>query len=362
MRKTKEIIGLVLIAVVLLCGCGRDGRDAFGQEGKNDLQDESMSEEPYIEEFENASIEYEKFNSPAEENGLADTHIYVEGTVLRQEVMENDDEKSSLVAPEYRMLTIKQRDGNKWLIGLPSETKIKGIKNKYIRAFGMYQGFSDVKDMPALFIASQDEDFIGNARIDVDDDGEYRTVYSYYDWVLKKMDEEDENLDGESRESKPEEPAVKSTETPEPNSDIAIGKRNALKSALQYLSHSSFSRNGLVGQLEYEGYTNEESTYAVDNCGADWNEQALKSANSYLSRSSFSHQGLIDQLVYEGFTEEQATYGADNCGANWNEQAAKSAGQYLSHSAFSREGLIGQLQYEGFTIEQATYGVEANGY
>ncbi|MCI9211327.1 MAG: hypothetical protein HFI83_11835 [Eubacterium sp.] len=30
-----------------------------------------------------------------------------------------------------------------------------------------------------------------------------------------------------------------------------------------------FSHDGLVKQLEFEGFTNEESTFAADNCGAD---------------------------------------------------------------------------------------------
>ena len=77
--------------------------------------------------------------------------------------------------------------------------------------------------------------------------------------------------------------------------------------------------------------------------------------------SSFSYQGLIDQLEYEKFTSEQSTYAVDHCGADWNEQAVKKAQSYLSFSSFSREELIAQLEYEKFTHEQAVYGVEANG-
>ena len=44
------------------------------------------------------------------------------------------------------------------------------------------------------------------------------------------------------------------------------------------------------------------------------NEQAAKSAEQYLSFSSFSRQGLIDQLMYEGFTQEQAEYGVTQNG------------------------------------------------
>ena len=43
-----------------------------------------------------------------------------------------------------------------------------------------------------------------------------------------------------------------------------------------------------IGQLEFEGYTNSEAIYAVENCGADWNEPALKKAKDYMDFSAFS--------------------------------------------------------------------------
>jgi hypothetical protein len=91
-------------------------------------------------------------------------------------------------------------------------------------------------------------------------------------------------------------------------------------------------------------------------------KNALRSAKDYLNFSAFSYTGLVNQLKFEGFSDEEAKYGADNCGANWNEQAAKSAEQYLNFSSFSRSGLIDQLKFEGFTSEQAEYGVSVVGY
>ena len=76
----------------------------------------------------------------------------------------------------------------------------------------------------------------------------------------------------------------------------------------------------------------------------------------------FSYSGLIKQLEFEGYSTEDATYAADNCDADWNEQAAKKAKQYLETMAFSRDGLIEQLEFEGYTAEQAAYGAEQNGY
>lgn len=139
---------------------------------------------------------------------------------------------------------------------------------------------------------------------------------------------------------------------------LTSGQKNALAKAKSYLSHSAFSRKGLIEQLEYEKFTTEDATFAVDNCEADWNEQALKKACSYLNHSAFSCAGLTEQLEYEGFTAEEAKYGVDNCGADWSEQAVLKAESYLSHSSFSRDGLIDQLEYEGFTREQAIYGVD----
>ena len=201
------------------------------------------------------------------------------------------------------------------------------------------------------------------------------------------------------------------------------GERNALNKAHSYLSIMAFSKEGLIDQLEYVGFTKAQATYAANFCGADWNEQAvkkaqsyleimafsyeglveqleytgftkaqaqhganvayygstssygssyssaspgktqaLKKAKSYLSHMAFSRQGLIEQLEYAGFTKAEATYAADNCGADWYEQAAKKAKSYLSHMSFTRTRLIEQLEYSGFTAAQAAYGARMNGY
>lgn len=76
----------------------------------------------------------------------------------------------------------------------------------------------------------------------------------------------------------------------------------------------AFSRSGLIKQLEFEGYSKEASTTAVDSLVVDWKEQAAKSAENYLSLMSFSRSGLIQQLMYEGFTKEEAEYGASAVG------------------------------------------------
>ena len=128
----------------------------------------------------------------------------------------------------------------------------------------------------------------------------------------KKEEEEQSNTNSTTSSSS-------STTTPSTSSNVSTpspttGEKNALRTAREYLNISAFSYSGLIHQLEYEGYSTEEATYAADNCNANWNEQAAKSAKEYLDMSSFSRQELINQLIYEGYTQEQAEYGVTQNG------------------------------------------------
>lgn len=103
-----------------------------------------------------------------------------------------------------------------------------------------------------------------------------------------------------------------SSPSSENNDNITMGEKMALASAKNYLRTMGFSKKGLINQLEFEGYTTEEATYAANNCGANWKEEAVRVAKNYLKTMSFSKQGLIDQLEFEGFTSEEAAYGVEN--------------------------------------------------
>lgn len=92
---------------------------------------------------------------------------------------------------------------------------------------------------------------------------------------------------------------------------LTSSQKNAMSTAASYLSFAPFSHSRLIEQLEFEGFSHEDATFAADHCGADWNEQAYKTAKSYLDFTSFSYERLVDQLIFEGFTEEQARYGVD---------------------------------------------------
>ena len=91
-------------------------------------------------------------------------------------------------------------------------------------------------------------------------------------------------------------------------------QKNAVRAAKNYLNVIPFSYNGLIDQLEFDGFTTEQAVYGANNCGADWNKQAVRAAKNYLNVIPFSYNGLIDQLEFDGFTTEQAVYAAKQSG------------------------------------------------
>jgi hypothetical protein len=93
-----------------------------------------------------------------------------------------------------------------------------------------------------------------------------------------------------------------------------VNQANARASAESYVEMSGFSRDGLVKQLKFEGFSKKDAIYGADAAGADWNAEAVESAKSYLDMSSFSRAGLIQQLEFEGFTQAQAEYGVKKTG------------------------------------------------
>ena len=103
-------------------------------------------------------------------------------------------------------------------------------------------------------------------------------------------------------------PAEAPAAAPAPEPEVSVSVANAIDSATNYLSYSGFSRESLIGQLKFEGYTTAEATEAVDSLDIDYNAEAVESAESYLDYSSFSRSGLIAQLEFEGYTAEQAEY------------------------------------------------------
>lgn len=145
---------------------------------------------------------------------------------------------------------------------------------------------------------------------------------------------------------------------------ISLGEENALQSAMAYLNNGSgFSKKELEEQLEYEGYSEGEVLYALNNCNADWSEQALTKMNGYLNNGSgFSKKGLIEQLEFNKFSENEIEFALRNCNVDWNQQASISAQCFLNSQSFSKKALLEQLLFNGFSQSEAEYGVKFVGY
>ena len=94
----------------------------------------------------------------------------------------------------------------------------------------------------------------------------------------------------------------------------AVPQGTATAAAQNYLSFMSFSRSGLISQLEYDGYSSADATAAVDGLSVDYAQQAGSSAQGYLEMMPMSRAELIDQLIQDGYTPEQAAAGADRVG------------------------------------------------
>ena len=106
---------------------------------------------------------------------------------------------------------------------------------------------------------------------------------------------------------------TKTTAAPKPQQPT-MAQRNAKGLAQDYLNVLAFSRDGLIGQLQYEGFSYADAAWGVDALDVDWNQQAVRLGRNYLDVLYFSRQGLIDQLEYEGFTYNQAVHAVNVIG------------------------------------------------
>lgn len=94
-------------------------------------------------------------------------------------------------------------------------------------------------------------------------------------------------------------------------------------------------------------------------------DSAVESARSYLDSSHFSRQSLIDQLEFEGFTSSDAALAADSLAPDWFAEAAEGAQSWIESEYFegTRQDILEILiSIHYFLQEQAEYGATAVGY
>ena len=305
---------IILLSLLCLVGCSSSKEiSKASSDAKSNLPTD------FFDNYEEAK--FDKFNSPASENGLADTSVWIEGKITDYFSFFGTEEASEF---EYYCGTLIDKDNNKWFllfdenVMMDNETKnsmlnnYQNLQNHNAIVCGVYAGYSGKHCAPSVYSTKiYDEDC---KKLIKTGWGKFNEVSLEYDedYLLKVAEQKvDEGLIQSVNE---EQSTPEPTQTPEPVYSPSMEEKNAMSSAKDYLAYTAFSYNGLIDQLEFEGYSTEASTYAADNCGADWNEQAAKSAQSYLDFSSFSRQGLIDQLIFDGFTQEQAEYGVTAVG------------------------------------------------
>ena len=78
-----------------------------------------------------------------------------------------------------------------------------------------------------------------------------------------------------------------------------VSHQNAVAKAEDYLDYTAFSRQGLIDQLEYDDFSTEDATFAVDNIIVDWNEQAAK---KHRSTSTTPHSPVADSSTSSSMT------------------------------------------------------------
>lgn len=94
----------------------------------------------------------------------------------------------------------------------------------------------------------------------------------------------------------------------ESDNDVPTQYQEVLERAKSFIESGEYSYSGLIEILEFVGYSNDEAEFAALNCNADWNNEAVQCAESYLDIKNMTKDELYGQLEYEGFTKEQISY------------------------------------------------------
>ncbi len=125
-----------------------------------------------------------------------------------------------------------------------------------------------------------------------------------------------------SNEDKVNEDISISEQTPDVNKDeltaeqedaIQIG-RTLVNQQLEKKAYTS--PYGLRTLLKGEGFTDEEAIFVVEHIDIDWSEHAVGFVEIYLSTGEFSRDDLIGLLEYENFSTEDANLAVDSLNIN----------------------------------------------
>lgn len=133
-----------------------------------------------------------------------------------------------------------------------------------------------------------------------------------------------------------------------------------LQAAQAALAEGPYSPKGLTDHLIDLGYSYDEASGAVAQCGADWDAQAVLIAKQILWDAPCCRSQLIAELQ-RGFTAEVAQRAVDRCGIDWAEVAADYIKAYLRlplrdgsyEFAYGRDETVRRLVAAGFSEQEA---------
>lgn len=145
------MFGLVITIIALSGGFSTNGDEAntgkpsYGESSQTTVGTLAEIPDEFIVGYEKA--EFEKYNSPASENGLGGTKIYIAGRLIRTEVLNAEGTKTIL---GY----VSDKDDNVWLIKMHvipivSEDHFASAVGKTVVCTVIYDGYSGVKEMPS---------------------------------------------------------------------------------------------------------------------------------------------------------------------------------------------------------------------
>ena len=138
-------------------------------------------------------------------------------------------------------------------------------------------------------------------------------------------------------------------------SPSSIDKLKATKKTIELLNdeYIDYSRSEIVTKLKNENYDDATIQYALDHCGANWEERAVIDGLTFMVAGGISKTELIDFLKDDGYSEEIATKAANNEHFDYYEQAVYEACLYRYAE---------QYYGDGYTKEEAEEALKKKGY
>jgi len=120
----------------------------------------------------------------------------------------------------------------------------------------------------------------------------------------------------------------------------------------------------------FEGFTESEAEYAINNAKIDWKKHALQTAKDLLDNNvgvDFSQRDIYSDVedsggadcMCAGFTETELQYAVDNCGINWKQKVIEDMKAYgykdysVVITAYDFMDHLTELGYNDSTIEYA---------